>query len=129
MVATVAVISTGRKRSDAPIKIASRSEAPVSRTRLRFATMMMPFCTATPNNPNNPAARGIVEGLARNEERSQPTKSGERDDPQDQEGLTQLPDLGVGQKRHEAEHETENQGDPGRSALLFLDLPRKFEPI
>ena len=53
-VATVAVISTGRKRSVAPFMIASCSSRPDFRMRLRFDTMMMPFCTATPNSAMKP---------------------------------------------------------------------------
>ena len=53
-VATDAVMSTGRKRSLAPISTASESGTPCSRTRLRFATMMTPFITATPNSAMKP---------------------------------------------------------------------------
>ena len=53
-VATAAVISTGRSRSAAPAITASASAAPLSRARLRFATMMTPFITATPNSAMKP---------------------------------------------------------------------------
>ena len=55
-VATVAVISTGRSRSVAPATTASMSGRPESRSRLRFATMMTPFITATPNRAMKPTA-------------------------------------------------------------------------
>src|SRR5262249_42257433 len=56
-------------------------------------------------------------------------QGGERDDRQDQQGLTQLSELGVEQERHECEHEAKNQCEPALGALLVLELPRKFEPI
>ena len=79
----------------APAIIASRSEAPVSRIRLRFATMMMPFCTATPNRAMKPTAVATLSVSPVMKSASKSAQGGERHDAEDQQRLTQLAELGV----------------------------------
>ena len=123
MAATVAVISTGRSRSLAPLIIASLSDPSDSRLqRFRLAIMMIAFNTATPKSAMKPTALETFSVSASQMQRHESAQRCQGHGKEDQ----QRADAGCGTPKKGAgtsgQHHGQNQCQAGLSALLVLEL-------
>ena len=128
-VATAAVISTGRSRSPAPVSTASNSGTPCSRMRLRFATMMTPFMTATPNSAMKPTPDATLSVVPVEMQRDQPAERRERHDAEIKQHLAQHAEFGIEQHHHRSQHHADDQREARLRPLLTLELPAPFDVI
>jgi hypothetical protein len=70
--ATSAVMSTGRRRVNAPSRIAASSATPSSRSVRMYEIITNPLSTATPESAMNPTAADIDIGMSRSHKARMP---------------------------------------------------------